>query len=267
MRPKKEMPAKTVQSVGLSQPQTRLVVWIGSLLLATVAWIPTVQQARGMPSLPGTMGMPLSSFLVFWTLMMVAMMAPALAPRVAFHLEMLRLQTHGSLLVVRLGAFVLSYFLIWIAFGLPIFGLAALGGYLASMAPQVALLGGAGLLVAAGFYQMTPLQAACLVSCNRRLGGHLHLLPTQHLFQDVWGGLVHGLDCLGACGGCMLAFVAVGFMNLGWMFALTLIVLLEKEWRYGHHLALTVGIGLVLLGILAAGTPALIPGFSVGTLR
>jgi predicted metal-binding membrane protein len=267
MHPKKEMPAVVMQSVGLPQLQTRLAAWIGSVLLAALAWIPTVQQARGMPSLPGTMGMPLSSFLVFWTLMMVAMMAPALASRVACHLEMLRLRTHGSLLVVRLGAFVLSYFFIWIVFGLPIFGLAALGGDLAGTVPQVAMLGGAGLLVAAGFYQMTPLQAACLASCNRHLGGHLHLTHTQHLFQDVRIGLAHGMDCLGACGGCMLVGVAVGFMNLVWMFALTLIIVLEKEWRYGHHLALVVGIGLVLLGILAAGTPALIPGFSVGTLR
>lgn len=254
-----------VQRVSSPQPQTRLVAWIGSLVLAALAWIPTVQQARGMPSLPGTMGMPPSSFLVFWTLMMVAMMAPALAPRVAFHLEMLRLRTCGLLLVARLAAFVLSYFLIWIVFGLPIFGLAALGGYLANTVPQVAMLGGAGLLVAAGFYQMAPLRASCLASCNRSLNGHLQLPHTQAPFQDVWVGLAHGMDCLGACGGCMVVLVAVGFMNLAWMFALTLLVLLEKEWRYGHHLALTVGIGLVLLGIIAAGTPAFIPGFSVGT--
>jgi predicted metal-binding membrane protein len=65
----------------------------------------------------------------------------------------------------------------------------------------------------------------------------------------------------------MLLLVVVGFMNLPWMLVITLIVLLEKGWQYGHHLALVVGIGLLLLGILAAGDPGLLPGDTLGTAR
>jgi predicted metal-binding membrane protein len=65
----------------------------------------------------------------------------------------------------------------------------------------------------------------------------------------------------------MLLLVIVGLMNLAWMLLITLIVLLEKGWRYGHHLALGVGIGLLLLGILAAGDPGLLPGGLLGATR
>ena len=237
------------------------IFWVGSLLLAVLAWIPTIQQSRGMWSIPGTMGMPLGAFLVFWTLMMVAMMGPSVAPIASLHLEIARLRTHGPHLVAHVGAFVTGYLLVWTAFGLPIFGLAGLEGHFATTAPPVASAAAAGVLVVAGFYQLTPLRARCLASCNQHLGAHAHLPIARYPLQTVRAGLAHGMDCLGACGGCMLAFVAVGLMNLPWMVALTLIVLVEKVWRYGDHLAVVVGVGLVLLGILTAVDPRLILGW------
>lgn len=230
-------------------------VWAGSVLLSLLAWIPTVQQSRSMPSVLGTMGMPLGSFLVFWTLMIVAMMGPSLAPIASLHVETARLhmhETHGPPLIACGGAFVLGYLLVWFAFGLPIFGLAVLEGQAASTAPPVALAAGPLILVMAGFYQLTPLQARCLASCNRHLGAQAHLPNVRYLLQDSKVGLAHGMDCVGACGGCMLVFVAVGLMNLPWMIAITLIVLVEKVWRYGHQVAVVVGVGLLLLGILTA---------------
>jgi predicted metal-binding membrane protein len=242
---------------------TRRAVWVGSVLLALLAWIPTVQQSRGMGSMwsiPGTMGMPLGAFLVFWMLMIVAMMGPSVAPIASLHLEAARPQARGLHLVACGGAFVLGYLLVWTACGLPIFGLAALEGHLAGAAPPVIVAVGATILVAAGVYQLTPLQARRLASCNLHLGAQAHLLHAQGAAQDVRAGLAHGVDCLGACGGCMLALVAVGLMNLPWMVALTLIVWVEKVWRHGDHLAVVVGLGLVLLGILAAADPRLIRG-------
>jgi predicted metal-binding membrane protein len=240
------------------------VVWVGSVLLASLAWIPTVQQSRGMGSMwsiPGTMGMPLAPFLVLWTLMIVAMMGPSLAPIASLHLEAARLRARGPHLAACVGAFVMGYLLVWTAFGLPIFGLAALEDHLAGVAPPITIAVGATILVAAGVYQLTPLQARRLASCNLRLGARTHLPNARHPLQDVRAGLAHGVDCLGACGGCMLPLVAVGLMNLPWMVAITLIVWVEKSWRHGDHLAVVVGLGLVLLGILAAADPRLIRGF------
>lgn len=205
--------------------------------------------------------MPLGAFLVFWTLMMVAMMGPSLAPIASLHLETARLRTHRPYLVAQVGTFVMGYFLVWTAFGLPIFGLAGLEGHFATTAPPVASATGAGVLMVAGFYQLTPLRTRCLASCNPHLGAHVHLPSVRYPLQTVSAGVTHGMECLGACGGCMLAFVVVGLMNIPWMVALTLIVVVEKIWRYGNHLAVVVGVGLVLLGILTAVDPRLILGW------
>lgn len=246
---------------------THRTVWIGSLLLATSAWIPILHLSRGMWSMPGAMGMPLGAFLAFWTVMVVAMMGPSLAPVASRHLHTVRLRTRRRHPVAEAAAFVVGYLLVWILFGLPIFGLAALEGYIASTTPPVALAGGAVILVVAGCYQLMPLQARCLAACTQRLGAHTHAhLASTHAryfgpLQRVSAGVAHGRDCLGACGGCMLALVAVGLMNVPWMIALTLIVYVEKVWRHGDVLARVVGVGLALLGVLAAVDPRLVLGW------
>ena len=99
--------------------------------------------------------MSVGAFLVYWTLMIVAMMGPSLVPIVLLYLETTHLRTHGPYLVAHVGAFVIGYFLAWTAFGLPIFGLARLEGHFAATAPPVAHVAGAGVLAVAGFYQLT----------------------------------------------------------------------------------------------------------------
>jgi predicted metal-binding membrane protein len=259
------------QTTRSPQPEIRLIAWMESWLLAGLAWIPTVGQAQGMSSTPGsstlgTMGMPLGAFLGFWTLMMAAMMLPTLAPRLALHLEMARLQTRGLLLAVRAGGLMLGYLLVWAACGLPIYGLAVGEAFLIVKAPSVALEARAIVLVAVGLYQLTPLQARCLASCQRHLDRQPPRQALPAALYDVGTGMAHGIDCLGTCGGLMLLLVIVGLMNLPWMLVITLIVVLEKGWPYGHHLALVVGIGLLLLGILVAGDPGLLPGGPLGAI-
>ena len=50
------------------------------LLIAAVAWVAVVIQARGMMAIGGTMGLGLLAFVPLWTLMMAAMMLPSVAP-------------------------------------------------------------------------------------------------------------------------------------------------------------------------------------------
>lgn len=251
----------------MPQSKTRLIAWLESWLLAGLAWIPTAVLGWGMPPAPGTMGMSLGAFLGFWTMMMAAMMLPALAPVLTCHLDALTLRNRGWLLAVRGGAFVLGYLLFWGACGLPLYVLALLEMFLIRVFPFIALEVEALVLVAVGLYQLTPFQAACLTSCRlkqRRLPSCAH---ADSLLRDVGIGVRSGLDCLGACGGLMLLLFVVGFMNLPWMLVITLLVVLEKGWHYGHSLALAVGIGLLLLGIFAASDPGLIPGGVLGSLR
>ena len=238
---------------------------LGRLLAAgcwLLAWMLIVGLSRGMPPMSGTMGMPLGMFLAAWTLMMVAMMGPSLGPMLSRYLAAACRRTHGPRLVVRAGVFALSYLLVWAAVGLPVFGLASLQGYLASAVPGAALEAEAMLLATAGCYQLTPVQAHCLAACNLHLGGHPSLTSTPDSYQDVRAGTCHGLDCIGACGGCMLALAAIGLMNVGWMVVFTLVVFAEKVWRSGDLRALIVGVGLLLLGILSGIEPGLIQSLS-----
>ncbi len=255
-----------VQMAQPLQTKARLMAWIGCWLLAGLAWIPTLEQARDMPSIPGTMGLSPVPFLGFWTLMMAAMMLPTLAPQLSLHLEITRQGPCGLLLAARAGGMLLGYLLVWAACGLPVYGLAAVEGFLILTAPSLAHEVGALVLVAVGFYQLTPFLATCLASCHRHPGKHPDRLPLPAALHEVGTGIIQGINCLGACGGLMLLLVIVGLMNLAWMLAITLIVVIEKGWARGHHLALLVGIGLLLLGILAAGEPGLIPGGALGHL-
>jgi len=105
---------------------------------------------------------------------------------------------------------------------------------------------GAGLLLAAGVYQLTPWKGACLSRCRN---------PVQffasHFRPGVRGalrlGFRYGLYCLGCCWLLMGLLFVGGVMNLLWIAALSVFVLAEKviplgDW--GGRIA-----GVVLIGI------------------
>lgn len=60
-------------------------------------------------------------------------------------------------------------------------------------------------------------------------------------------GLDHGLYCLGCCWVLMLLLFVGGVMNLLWIAALAVFVLLEKFLPHGHLMGRAAG-GLLVLG-------------------
>ena len=58
----------------------------------------------------------------------------------------------------------------------------------------------------------------------------------------------------------MILLVAVGVMNLTAMAALTVVIFVEKIWRYGKPFGQVIGIALLAVGALAIWFPWLIPG-------
>ena len=92
------------------------------------------------------------------------------------------------------------------------------------------------LLIAAGIYQWLPLKSSCLARCRAPLSFVMEHGGFQaHATGSLRLGLQHGLYCIGCCWALMALRFVGGVMNLVWIAALMVFVLLEKlvpGWRY-----------------------------------
>ena len=106
----------------------------------------------------------------------------------------------------------------------------------------------AALLILAGLYQLSPLKHVCLEHC-RAPGEYL----SRHWRPGNWGalrmGLTHGTFCLGCCWVLMVLLFVGGVMNLVWIAALAIIVLIEKLAPFGHRIAQMMGVLFIAAGI------------------
>ena len=256
--------------IKLPQAASYPFAWLLTFLLAGLAWVLTYQQLFAMHFLPmyGTMGLPLGPFLLFWTIMMAAMMLPALAPMVSVRYEYLRQQSFSFLIIsLRLLLFLLWYLLVWCCFGIPIFFLALLSNYLMLHAPLQGIGLGIIVFILAGIYQITPLQRRFLTHCNPSLGCDVCCVAqdvsARSPFLDLKVGIEHSFSCLGCCGNLMIVLLAVGLMNLPWMVLITLVIFIEKVWHDASRLNPLIGMALVAYGVLSFINPALLSGLYV----
>jgi len=189
--------------------------------------------------------------LSMWWIMMIAMMLPSAAPMLLTVIHMMRKQARTGSSVVHAGAFASGYLIMW---GLFSFGATALQWSLESaalMSPMLEITNvwlGAGILIAAGAWQFTPLKAKCLHNCRNPI---LYLIGKWR--SGRWGafrmGLGHGAYCLGCCWFLMALLFFGGVMNLYWIVGLTVFVIVEKTIPLGHWLGRTGGALLVLCGM------------------
>jgi predicted metal-binding membrane protein len=66
-------------------------------------------------------------------------------------------------------------------------------------------------------------------------------------------GLHHGLYCLGCCWALMALLFVAGVMNLIWVAAIAVAVLIEKVMPRGDVVGRIAGAGLVVAGLLLLG--------------
>jgi predicted metal-binding membrane protein len=83
------------------------------------------------------------------------------------------------------------------------------------------------VLISAGIYQWTPFKYACLRHCRAPLQFLLKYWRDGNVGAFLMG-VRHGAYCLGCCWLLMTVLFAVGVMNLAWITALSVFVLLEK---------------------------------------
>jgi predicted metal-binding membrane protein len=239
----------------------RTIVLAGLAAVTLVAWaylvylvwdMRTMDMApdMAMPQMQSWRAVELLLLFVMWAIMMVAMMMPSVAPLILMFARANR-QKGGGHMVGSAAILLLGYLLIWTGFSV----LATLAQWrlhrAALLSPMMvstsSVLGGL-LLGAAGVFQFTPLKRACLVRCRS---------PLSFLMSEWrdggWGtlvmGLKHGAYCIGCCWMLMALLFVAGVMNLLWVGAISVFVLVEKVAPKGEGLGRIAGAALIVAGM------------------
>jgi predicted metal-binding membrane protein len=106
----------------------------------------------------------------------------------------------------------------------------------------------AGVLIAAGLYQLSPLKALCLAHCRAPAS-----FLSQHWRPGAAGalrlGAMHGAYCVGCCWVLMALLFVGGVMNLVWIAVLAVLVLAEKLAPRGEWIGRGAGVAFIVWGV------------------
>jgi predicted metal-binding membrane protein len=190
--------------------------------------------------------------LAMWAVMMVAMMVPTAAPMTLVYAAVARKAAAQNNPLAPTFVFVTGYIAMWMVFSL----VATIAQHALD---QAALLSpmmvsnsasfGAALLIAAGVYQFTPLKNACLRNCR----APAHFLSRYWRTGNIGAfrmGLRLGAYCVGCCWVLMALLFIGGVMNLLWIAAIAIFVLLEKTIPLGDVSGRIAGAAVILVGAL-----------------
>ena len=238
---------------------------IGALLImVTLCWSWIVPMARDMYGpMTGSAAWMMTTrwdwphlMLLFamWSAMMAGMMLPSTLPTVLLYASSIRSEPAAPRAGIRVYAFVAGYVFVWTLFSVAatIAQRVMTDRLLLTPMMEPATPGlAAGLLLAAGAYQLLPIKRTCLASCRSR-AEFLTWRRNPGVARAFRAGVQHGRSCLACNWALMLLLFASGVMNLAAIAALTGIVLLEKVAPFGMRTpavsgGLLVGLALWIL--------------------
>lgn len=246
----------------LLPPRVLAAAWVLMALIALFAWLVTIGQARDTGVAPGTMGVGLPLFLLFWVIMMIAMMLPSVAPVAVTWVRGISRQSAGVVRAGRIAQFLGGYLLAWAAFGLLVYGALAVTGRLVDDHAGLGRWIGMGVFLLAGLYQLSPLKHICLRHCRSPMGRLVHYMTFRPWARDLRVGVHHGLFCVGCCWGLMAVLIPLGVMNIAAMAALAVVIFAEKLWRWGPGVSAAIGLAFLVLAALAPFQSWLLPGLT-----
>ena len=247
----------------------RAVIAAGLAAMVVIAWV-YVWDGAGMgmsavdmttlslfphrqPDMTGEMDSTWPVVITMWWVMMIAMMTPSAAPLVLLYGVVLRRHAApGKTAYLPSLLLLAGYLAVWLAFSVAAAALQKAlqpAGLLSEMmlwSKSAAL--SATVLAAAGLYQFSNFKHACLAQCRspvQFLTGHWR--PGN--FGSFVLGVHHGTYCVGCCWTLMALLFVGGVMNLIWIAALTLIVLVEKLLPSGAVFGKVSGILLIIWAI------------------
>ncbi|MEN8183293.1 MAG: DUF2182 domain-containing protein [Myxococcota bacterium] len=224
------------RSLRLRDRRAVLAALAGVTLLAWIYLVILAQRMGEMPGMEGMLalrpwtGLDFALMLLMWAAMMVGMMVPSAIPMVLVYAAVSQKAAGQGSPLPPTAIFASGYVVAWTLFSVGAtfaqWGLertALLSPSMVATSPTL----GAALVVAAGLYQFTPAKQACLRHCR----SPAHFI-SEHWKPGALGalrmGLEHGAYCLGCCWVLMGLLFFGGVMNLLWVAAITVFVLLEK---------------------------------------
>src|SRR5205823_2157353 len=150
------------------------------------------------------------------------------------------------------GGFAVGYMLVWLGFAVLAAALHSLlerAGIISAvtMTSQSRWVSGA-VLIAAGLYQLSPLKNVCLSHC-RSPASFLSRHWRPHALGALRLGVMHGAYCVGCCWMLMALLFVGGVMNLVWIAALALLLLIEKVLPRGQWVGRSAGVVLITWGV------------------
>jgi predicted metal-binding membrane protein len=227
----------------------------------TVIWCSSMSAMPGM-EMPGgwTMSMTwmrmpgqswfaaTASFLGMWTVMMIAMMTPALIPMLARYRQAVR--GAGAARLERLTTLAgIGYFAAWTLCGVAAFPIGVALAEIAMRAPAVsrAVPFATGCVVlAAGWLQFSSWKARRLAGCRNA--------PAQAAPMNAWAalrdGLRLGLHCIHCCAGLTAVLLVIGVMDIRAMVLVTAAITAERVMPAAERVARGIGAALAGTGML-----------------
>ncbi|NNC38266.1 MAG: DUF2182 domain-containing protein [Acidimicrobiales bacterium] len=205
------------------KPTLSKLIFVGLIVLgwAIIIAHPVQLMIHHTPEM-GWVPMDFAKALAMWGVMVLAMMVPTLLP-------LYKSGADSLLAPNRTAGFILGYVLAWVGFCVAAtalqYGLRS-NALLNMHDMSVSVWLSAGLLFAAGLYQLSSAKLVRLEACRLSLK-RIKKAPVRG-DQIIGRGLVYGVDCIKCCWPMMLTMFVFGLMNLTAMAALTVIMVAEK---------------------------------------
>ncbi|TAL56766.1 DUF2182 domain-containing protein [Pandoraea sp.] len=248
----------------------RAFLGVSALLFAAsaaliVMWSSAAPGMRGMAMSGGAsmLWMPMpgqtwlgmaTSFTAMWSVMMVAMMLPSLAPMLWRY--RLSLDATGTRHPGGLSALAgLAYFFLWAALGVIAFALGALFTTAQMRVPALAQLAPAAtglVMLAAGALQFSAWKSRHLACCRpaaREAYGACGGAPAPGVRAALRHGLRLGRHCVLCCAGLTASLLAVGVMDVRAMTLVGIGITAERLLPGGARVARVVGLVAIGAGV------------------
>ena len=239
----------TVLGVGMNMSAIQMTPGLGQSQMS----MPNMSAMKNMAATPAVWSFNYSVLMFFmWWTMMIAMMLPSASPMILLYTALIRRTKKTKSIIRQVTSFICGYLLAWASFSLFAAALQSqleLRDWMSPMMMEATnIYLAAGILIAAGVYQLTPLKTVCLEKCRQ---------PASFLanYKNTWVnsplriGLVHGFYCVGCCWFLMGLLFFGGIMNLYWIVGLIIFVAIEKLHEKGIIFGKILGGGAIVSGI------------------